>query len=68
MKILQLCNHLFFMIQGPSAAPHISASAWGGQAALAGLVLGSRTAARPVTGCTYLVYIFQAAVPLQNTA
>lgn len=68
MKILQLCNHLFFMIQGPSAAPHISASAWGGQAALAGLVLGQPHRRKAVTGCTYLVYIFQAAVPLQNTA
>ena len=54
MKILHLGHHLT-EIHGPSAAPQTSRSFSGRQAALAGLVLGSLTAAMPDTGCKYLV-------------
>ena len=53
MKNLQLGNYL--VIQSISAVPHTCRSISGRQAALAGLVLGSLTAARPVTGCRYFV-------------
>ena len=53
MKNLQLGNYL--VIQSASAVPHTCRSISGRQTALAGLVLGSLTAARPVTGCRYFV-------------
>ena len=50
---LQLRNHL--EIHGPSASAQTSRSFSGRQAAFAGLVLGSFTAAMPDTGCRYFV-------------
>jgi hypothetical protein len=50
---LQPGHHL--LIHGKRAAPQISRSFSGRQAAFAGLVLGSFTAAMPDTGCRYFV-------------
>ena len=54
MNNLHLGNQLD-KIHGASASPQISRSFSGRQAALAGLVLGSLTAAMPLTGCKYFV-------------
>ena len=53
MNNLQVCHHTLIN-QSAKPVPHTSRSFSGRQAALAGLVLGSLTAAMPLMGCKYL--------------